>query len=200
MTHKPQVIKQDGSIQRSDVELTKEVAVTLVQNILLGAKLLTKANEKRGYIEILNNEGNVVKIQYNTLRMWVVRNNVIPETGSALRDLLDGAREEYRNAQNREMDKKREAVIDKELNKVMAIKTKEPVIGMFGVIKDRETGKVVMKHNVKLLSEKMKNVRFLAERLFPHRYGKVERSENKHVHFSLSDLRKFEEDKIRQQQ
>jgi len=187
------VTKENGVTQRSDITLTKETAVTLSQNILLGRSLLTREAEKKGVVELIGNDGGLVTVPYHTLRMWIVRKNVIPETGNVLRDILDEAREEYRNIKKREMDEKREEVIDKKFNRVISMRTKEPAVGMFGVVKDPITKKPVYIENVKLLAEQMKNVRFLAERLYSNRYGKVMKSENKNLTLSLSDLRKYEE-------
>ena len=189
---RPQIIKKNGAVQRSDVALTKEVVNALTRSVRESGSVITRADQARGYVTVPTGE-NTLQIRVGTLQSWIARETVIPETGQILREVLDAAREEYRVNRRRQIDEAREEIIDKKFNRAISMRTKEPVVGMFGVVKDPTTGEPMYRENVKLLAEQMKNVRFLAERQFPERYGKVERGEHKHLVLSLSDLRKYEE-------
>jgi len=197
--NKLKVYKKSGKAQRSDVGLTKEVAGALVQKILLGENLFS-TRELVLYMPRSDGDGKTFILKANTLHSWIKRQAVIPETGETLREELDQARALYRT---REREKKQEKLIneaEKHFEYVAGIKTKEPVIGMFGLIKDKETGEVVMKENPALLHEKTDVAKFALERLYPDRYGKVDRSVNKHLVFSLADLAKAVEEDEKQKQ
>jgi hypothetical protein len=106
---------------------------------------------------------------------------------------LDKAREEYRTIKEAEIYKKRREIIDAKFNRAISIRTREPVMGLSGPVVDKETGKPMTRENVKMFAEQMKNVRWLAERLDPERYGKVKRGEPRKLVFSLADLRRAKE-------
>lgn len=187
-TKKLQVYKENGEKQRPDVGLTQEIASALVQRIFSGETLYPPERK----IEILlpdeNGEEKPVILSSFTINTWIKRDIVIPETGKTLRALLDEAREVYRT---KKQEKRREKMLDKvehELNRTINLRTSEPVIGMFGKIYDKQ-GNLVRRENPALLKVKMDTVKFLAERLKPDVYGKVEKAEHKVMHFSLADLR-----------
>lgn len=189
-------IKKSGKPQRSNVKLTQSIAGALINHLLEGNTIYKHRGNERIKLEIVNagGEREFILLPTNTVRNWCARGNVVPETGKTLKDILDQAREEYRVRKIQEMDKMRLEIIDKKFNRVISMRTKEPVIGMFGPIVDRETKKPLMRENAHLLKIQMDNVQYLAERLDSGRYGKVEKTENKHLVFSLSDLRKAKED------
>jgi len=185
---KLQVYKQNGVKQRPDVGLTKEIASLLVQRIFSGETLYPPERK----IELLLTDDKGGKKPYTlssyTINTWVKRDVVIPETGKTLRSLLDEAREMYRT---KKQEKRREKMLEKvehEFNRTINLRTSEPVIGMFGKIYDKN-GQLVRKENPALLKVKMDTAKFLAERLKPDIYGKVEKAEHKVMHFSLADLR-----------
>lgn len=182
------IYKPNGAKQRPDVGLTKEIASALVQRIFSGETLYPPERK----IEILltdeNGEEKPYTLSSYTVNTWIKRDIVIPETGNTLRSLLDEAREMYRT---KKQEKRREKMLEKvehEFNRTINLRTSEPVIGMFGKIYDKN-GVLVRRENPALLKVKMDTVKFLAERLKPDVYGKVEKAEHKVMHFSLADLR-----------
>lgn len=181
--------KENGAVQRSDNALTSEVAGALAQLVLSGEKLFP-GKGTTGHIELqVEGQEAPILLSRSTLKSWIQRGNVLSD-GNSLRDILDKAKEAHRARKRKEIDDMREEMIDAKFNRVLSMRTKEPVMGRAGVIKHPETGKPLMKENTNLLSEQMRNVRFLAERQFPDRYGKKDKTENKHLVFSLSDLRR----------
>lgn len=189
-------IKQNGRPQRADVILDKEIAGALVQKILLGEILFPP---KGSLLLSLGTpeEPRDVSIPVNTVHSWVKRNNVVPETGKTLRDMLDEAREIYRTRKEAERRKMMSTEIEQHFHRVVRLRTNLPVRDMFGKTITREDGSLVRKENAALLREKNNVAMFVAERLMPDVYGKVEKTENKHLVFSLSDLRKAKEERDR---
>lgn len=184
----PIVLKQNSSRQRGDVLLTKEIAGALVQRVLSGETLYPS----EGRLELLtgDEEGErTIILSCNTLHTWVKRGNVISETGKELRAVLDKAREDYRTRKAKEMDRERLAIIDAKLNRVISLRTKEPVIDALGLVKDKN-GNTVKKENPHLLRIQTDTVKWLAERLDPDRYGKVSKEVKPPLVFSLSELRR----------
>lgn len=183
----PVAIKESGKPQRSDVMLTKEVAGTLVQRILAGKTLFPP----EGYIHVPMGEGEsreVVEISTHTIHGWVKRNNVVPETGHTLRDVLEKARMEKRAKERERRQEDMLRLAEEKMHRALKIRTNLPVVGMFGVMKD-DNGNIIRKENSQLLKVQLDTAQFLAERLNPERYGKVEKGEHKHLVFSLADLR-----------
>lgn len=186
------VFKKNGQVQREDIALTKEVAVALRNRALEGKTLYPKTGSI--HIQVIGEDGKEMAqtLSVGTYRAWIVRGNVIPETGMTLREFMDMAREEYRN---RKAEERRTMMLDEAesvFHRNLRIRTNLPVIGLFGVVKD-EDGKVVRKENAKLLKIKTDTAMFISERLNPQKYGKVEKTENKHLVFSLADLRRAKE-------
>lgn len=190
---RPIVIKENGRKQRGDVALTKEVTSLLVQKIFLGESLFTSTGAS-GYITFDREEGQEpLQLAKATLNTWIKRNSVIPETGQTLRRVLDEAREKYRTMEREKLHKNLLNKVEHELSRTMQLRTNVPVVGMFGLIKDKD-GNVVRKENHNLLRVKMDTAKFLAEALDPARYGK--KTDNKHLvmTFSLADLRRVKEE------
>ncbi len=183
----PVAIKENGKPQRADVLLSKEVAGALVQRILAGKTIFPP--EGRIAITLGEGEGReTFVLSTNTIHNWIKRSNVVPETGMTLRSVLDKARLEKRTRDRERRQENMLRLAEEKMERTLKIRTNLPVIGMFGVIKD-ERGNIVRKENSQLLKVQMDTAQFLAERLNPERYGKVEKGEHKHLVFSLADLR-----------
>lgn len=60
---------------------------------------------------------------------------------------------------------------ERNLDKILDLETKEPVIGMFGKMIDPDTKEVIMKENGNLLKTKADVSKFIAERLGKDKYG-----------------------------
>jgi len=194
MPNKLKVYKKSGKVQRSDIRLTKDIATMLQAEVLKGKSLFSSKEI------ILRGQTERIVIKAKTLQMWIYRNAVIPETGEVLRDFLDQARAEYRS---KEREKRQEEMVrnaEKRIGGIIAMPTKEPVVGMFGKITDKKTGEVVMRENPHLVDKVLNASKFALERLDPGKYGKVDRSMNKHLVFSLADLAKAVEEDERQKQ
>jgi len=196
---KPVVLKKNNSVQRSDTVLTQDIACSLTEMILSGRNVY----DKSGIISYINinkeGEEKVVKIKVNSLRNWIRRRNIIPETGETLKDVLDIARENYRTQKE---EKRRQELLgdaDREIKRTLNIKTRVPVVGAFGLAKDPDTKEIIYKEDAYLLRIKVDTAKFVKERLDPARWGNVQKVEGRHLHvFSLADLRKakIEKDKI----
>lgn len=187
------VLKPNNEFQRADATIDLEIACALREIILSGQNIYDPTGTLT--YTTVDNEGNEIsrELKVNTLRSWIRRRNVVPETGEVLKDILDRAREEYRTQKE---EKRRAKLIndaEREINRTLNLKSNVPAIGMFGVIRDPETKKVVRKENTNILKIKMNTAKFVTERLAPEKWQKIEKSENKHlVAFSLADLRKAE--------
>lgn len=89
-------------------------------------------------------------------------------------------------------DERRKQKVERNLDKYLDLKTKQPVVTITGVLTD-ENGNVVERENPNLMDKQLRATFFVAERAMRDKYGKVDRVEGKHLHFSLSDLRKQEQ-------
>ena len=186
----PTILKADGSKQRSDIILTDKVAGALVQKVFSGQNLFIKDQDIE--ITYIGEEGEEIteKLSQNTVHSWIKRNNVVPTTGETLRDLLNRAREDYRTT----IRKKRQDMLvesaEQRMSRVMNLRTTVPIRNMFGQIVKNEDGSIARRENHNVLRIQMDTAKYVTERLDPARYGRVERTENKHLIFSLADLRK----------
>lgn len=190
------IIKENGAKQRGDVLLSKDLVIALVQKVKSGESLYPKGGELQLIIGREENKKTVI-LPNNTLNSWITRNNIVPETGLLLRDVLNKAREEYRAIKREEKQDKVVGDAEGKLHKIIKRPSKEPVITMFGQIKDKETGKVVMKENPRLEANTLKASMFALERLDSARYGKIERREHKVLTFSLQEIRRYDEEEKR---
>lgn len=180
------VLKESGRQQRADVALTKDIAGALAQSILNGELLYTKS----GYMTLHMPDGEDRQLSCMTIKGWITREVVIPETGNTLRTVLDRARADYRAAKREELQKKLIADAEAVLNRTMNIRTNLVQRNMFGQLIKNKDGSLARKESSSLLKVKVDAAKYVTERLDPAKYGKVEKSENKHLVFSLSDLRK----------
>ncbi len=65
---------------------------------------------------------------------------------------------------------------------------------MFGQLVRNEDGSIARRENHNVLRIQMDTAKYVTERLDPDRYGKVDKTENKHLHFSLADLRRAKQE------
>lgn len=186
---KLRIYKKDNKLQRSDTSIDKNVVATLTKMIFSGKTIFPK----EGYVPIENEEGEIVReVRVTTIKKWIERNNVIPETGMVLRDVLNDARLEFRRKERERKQKEMIEEAEASLHRTIRLRTNVPVVGMFGIVKD-DKGNIVRKENSQLLKVKMDTAQFLLERLDPEKYGKKETTTNKHLVMSLSDLRRAKE-------
>lgn len=188
------VLKQNSSRQRGDVLLTKEIAGALVQRVLSGETLFPP----EGRLELITGSGEGERtfiLSCNTLHAWVKRGNVIPETGNELRVVLDRAREDYRTRKREELKDKLLEDAERELNRTLNIRSNIPVRDKFGKVMTNLDGSYVRKENANLLRIKLDTAKYVAERLDSDTWGKAGKTENTHLVFSLSDLRRAKEER-----
>ncbi len=185
----PAVLKADGRLQRADTALSLPIAIALRERVLKGEPLYPA---KAAAITLKVKEGDIektVKIPKGTLIGWVYGNkNVIPGIGQALQAYLEQARQDRRVIQHREMVKQAE----EKLTRTLGLDTLKPAVGMFGIIKDAE-GNIVMKEDARVLEIQMKTAMFVTERLSPAEYSPTLKSQNTHLHLTMTDLRKARE-------
>ena len=187
---KLRIYKKNNKLQRSDTSIDKNVVATLTKMIFSGKTIFPK----EGYVPIENEEGEIVReVRVTTIKKWIERNNVIPETGMVLRDVLNDARLEFRRKERERKQKEMIEEAEASLHRTIRLRTNVPVVGMFGIVKD-DKGNIVRKENSQLLKVKMDTAQFLLERLDPEKYGKKETTTNKHLVMSLSDLRRAKEE------
>jgi len=188
-----QVYKENGKVQYSNTGLSLPIARTLVQMVLSGQSLYPKTGE----IEVMILEGEEekpLKLKTYQIDAWCRRGNVIPETGETLREVLDKAREEKRRI---DRERRHTALLDKaeeKMTRTMNLRTTVPIRNMFGQIVKNEDGSVARRENHNVLRIQMDTAKYVTERLDPDRYSRVDKSENKHLHFSLADLRKAKQE------
>lgn len=190
-------IKQNGSIQRGGVLLTQEIAGALVQKVLLGETLYPS----EGKLELLVEDGGEERtliLSCNTIHAWVKRGNVIPGSGNELRAVLNKAREDYRTRKREELKDKILGDAERELNRTLNIRSNIPVRDKFGKVVTNPDGSYVRKENANLLRIKVDTAKYVTERLDPNTWGKTEKTESKHLVFSLADLRRAKEERDRQ--
>lgn len=191
---KPAIIKKNWTRQRSDVTLSKELASALVRLVNSGQALSSSS----GRIEVMLPSAEGYKayiLSAHTINSWIKRGNVIPETGETLSDVLDKAREDYRT---KRIEDRRKKIVDEaeaRLHRTLRIRTNVPIRDMFGKTIVREDGSLVRRENPALLRTQLDAVKFALERLNPDRYGKREKTEDKPLAFSLSDLRRAKEER-----
>ncbi len=191
---KPVAVKQNGSIQRADVTLTPEIACALVQKILSGETIYPPSCKLELLVEKPEGEETII-LSTNTLARWVERGNVIPGSGNELKAVLNKARADYRTRKREELKDKLLGDAERELNRTLNIRTNIPVRDMFGKTIKNPDGSLVRKENANLLRIKLDAVKYVTERLDPDTYGKVEKTENKHLVFSLADLRRAKQER-----
>lgn len=185
----PKKAKNIVAAPKSNLALTVDIANALANHILAGKPLYPRD----GILLIEMADGSEEILSVGTVNSWVGRNVIIPSTNKTLREVIDTARETYRIEKRK---KNHEVLIDtaeKEFGRTLKLRTSEVRRNMFGQIMKNEDGSISRKENPQLLRIKMQTAQFVTERLDPQTYGKVEKTENKHLVFSLADLRKEEQ-------
>ncbi|MEA2112522.1 MAG: hypothetical protein U9P50_00925 [Patescibacteria group bacterium] len=194
---KIEIIKKNGSKQRDDVKLSLLIVSTLMDLILSGKTIYPK----EGFISHIyiddKGEEKVEKISVNTIMMWIKRNNIIPETGEVLRDVLDKKRKVYSTDRLEKRRKKLLDDADREIKRTLNIRSNVCVRDNSGnKVIDKDTGGFVRTENPQLLKIKVDTAKFVKERLDPKNWGKIEKKEVKNMSpFSLADLRKAKREK-----
>lgn len=187
------VYKREGTLQYSSVKLTKEIAIALVQMVSEGRSISADS----GKVHIHPKGRPIIEIPAQTLKTWIHRKNVVPETGEVLADILSQARLKRRETQNAILDRQILLKARKNLDQIMSIPDR---VGA-RIIQRRfkrvgnttlEVEKTVTDRgiNTELLGVKSKASQFALERLSPESYGRKDKVEAKVGVFSLADLRK----------
>lgn len=189
---KLKIYKENQQVQRSDIQLTKAIAITLVRKIFSGETLFPPEGYSILTIEGASGEETQVKLLNTTLNKWVSRENVLPN-GNSLRGVLNKARTDYRAKKREELKDKLVNDAEAVLNRTLNIRSNVPVRNMWGKLIKNEDGSIARRENPDLLRVKVDIAKYVTERLDPTRYGKLERGEHKHLTFSLSDLRRYVE-------
>lgn len=193
---KPNIYKTKSIKQRSDVVLNKKIAGALVQMILSGNNLFGREGKELG----LRMDDELILISKNTVKSWISRGNVVPETGEILRDILERAKIEYRTNEREKRKSEMLAGVDRHFSRMLNLRTNRVKRNKNGeIIKDAETGLPVKDEDVGLLKLKNDVARFIGEKLDPKTYGKIEQGEKPNF-FSLSDLRRISEERERTKQ
>lgn len=189
--------KKGGKLikQKSDCRLDMNVAYALMNRIKSGKTVYP--NNELIPVPYKGEDGEEI-IEYvssGTIRSWCTRENVIPETGEKLKDFLEKVRKEVKLQKQEERRSEMLDNFEKAFLRTSNLRTSQPVRNMFGqLIKDHK-GNIVRKENHNLLRIKMDTAKYVTERLSPDRWGKVEKTENKHLIFSLAELRKARDNK-----
>lgn len=186
---KPVVVKENGAKQRVDVALSASIAHALRDRVLQDKPLMPSDKHP---IDVEIGEGEekkAITISSNTIATWIARGTVIPETGETLRAFIEKARMEKRIIEHKTLVSQ----VEKKFIRTMGLETREPAVGMFGIIKDPETKKPIMKENVRLLEVQMRTAQFIAERLDPAIYAPRSQTST-HMHITMGDLRRAKEE------
>jgi hypothetical protein len=104
--------------------------------------------------------------------------------------VIEKAREDYII---QKAAKKKKSLIElgtQTLTRTLNLRTSQVQRNMFGGEVTRKDGSLVRKENANLLRIKTDVAKFALERLDPENFGKVDKTENKHLVFSLADLRR----------
>lgn len=184
------VYKKDGTLQRSNITLTREIANALSQRIKSGENIFGKG--KFIILKLKDEQGQEYpfEMRTGTLITWVTRGNVVPDTGEALRDILNRARREYRLTKREEEREQIGAESEKHFAEVLKLPIMKPATTMFGKpVVDME-GNQVMRPDTEVIKTKTDVAKYATERLIPNVYGKVEKNEHKVVIFDLAELRR----------
>jgi len=192
---KIEILKKNGSKQRSDVELSLPIVSALRELILSGKTIYSKT----GFIEYfyVDDEGrkNVKEVSKYTIMSWLSRGNVIPETGETLRDVLERTKQEYRTKKQEEIRKGFLSEADRGLKRMLNLRTNVLVRDKSGnKIIDKDTGEFIRREDHNLLRIKMNTAKLVKERLDQKNWGRTKKLGSKPVAiFSLADLRRVKE-------
>ena len=203
------ILKATGVSQREDTALSLPIALALRERVLKGLSAYPAKGKKLSLAITTPTGESVMQIGHNTLSTWIVRGNVIPETGKALRAYLDEAREEYREEKSRAEQEK----IAEEAQKALAEIVQMPTTGGRVITRKYKPVETIQHEgreevattitefegaNPRLVEAKVKALTFGLEQLRPERYGSKVEMNHKHFVFDLAKLR--EAKRLRDQQ
>lgn len=169
--------------------LTLDIANALISKIYEGEALFPKGKD----LEVVLPSGEKQVLAQGTVNSWITRRTIVPSTNDSLKDLLDKAREDVRSLRREQFKRAVVDTAETKLGRILKLRTSEVRRNMFGQIQKNEDGSIARKENPALLKTQADMVKFSLERLEPQTYGKLDRSENKHLVFSLADLRREEQ-------
>ena len=184
---------QNRPLQRSDTALTQEIVSAIVQRIRNG-KPITKRGRKTLLLDYTPEQ---IPISVSTYTSWLRRGTVALNSSDnkSLQDAVNEARIEGRQRLHEEMLRKAEEVLASHLD----MSTKEKIVHK----RINKDGKSELKNGMrvvpKLVDTKQRAAEFVAKKLDPQTYGYTLKTDNRHLVFSLSALRKYEEEKRRQE-
>lgn len=175
--------------QRSDTALTQEIVGAILSRLRDG-KPITKRGRKTLILDYAPGQDPV---SVSTYTSWL-RRGTIPlnsKDNHSLYELVNKAREYGRARLHEELLRKAEAVLEDHLD----INTKERIVHK----RINREGKVELKNGTrvvpKLVDTKQRAAEFVAKRLDRDTYGDSVRTDNRHLVFSLSELRRHKEQK-----
>lgn len=184
--------KRAKTIVRAEVSkssLNVDIANGLVSKIYAGETIYPKS----GKLEVLLPNGEITIVSTGTINSWITADIVIPSTTKTLREVLDKAREDARSLKRKQLHKVIVDTAETKMGRILKLRTSEVRRNMFGQTMKNEDGSIARKENPALLRTQADMIKFGLERLDPDHYSKVDKSENKHLVFSLADLRREEQ-------
>lgn len=203
------IIYKKNGMRQKPVKLTLPIAKALQNKILNTGKLFGSMTGMDNIeVEVETDLGKQkMAIRYHSINQWVTDRNVVPETGEVLMDMLNESRAIFKQ---KKIDERRESLmndVEREFKRTMNLKTSQVRRVRMPITKTSEQGREITVgykeipvvdeqdrpiriENPKILAVKMDTAKFIAERLKPEIYGKVDQSVNKHLVFSLADLRR----------
>lgn len=195
------IIKPDGSKQRTDVTLTAAIASAMVAKVLAGQTLYPED----GVMRLTVMEGNteiVEEVSVNTYTGWLRRDTVIPGENRLLRSALEEARVERKRLEREARQVNMIEIAEQGLAEVVRIPITHGKRTTRRFRANDETGEMEERGytetqtegaDPELVAAKVRGISFALERLEPIRYGARLSTENKHVVFSLPEIRRAEE-------
>ncbi len=190
-TNYPLQNNEEKVVQRSDTALTEEIVRAIVQRIRNG-KPITKRGRKTLLLDYAPGQQPV---SVSTYTSWLRRGTtpLNSKENRSLRDIVDEARIEGRQRLHEEMLRKAEEVLGSHLE----LKTGEKIVHK----RINKDGKVELYNSTrlvpKLVDTKQRAAEFVAKKLDPQTYGDSVKTDNRHLIFSLSELRRYQEEKDR---
>jgi|GEM_PF-1050159 len=194
--NKINAIAKNGKRIRKDSLLFAEVAHEIADMVRETGSIFS--HQKDGFLKVMLTDGDgkkvPVNIKHSTVQHWSKNNCITNDTGENFSDLIAQARLDFKAKRREALQDEMLTLAELNLHKVLAMKTKLPVISANGKMITNEKGKEIKREDAKLLKIQADTAMSIAER-FDSRYQKTEKTENKHVVFSLSALRATVENK-----
>lgn len=178
----------NNALGRSDIALTQEVVDAIVDRVRHG-KQITKRNSR---CLILDYKEGQEPVPTSTYTSWL-RRGTIPLSSKdnlSLQELVDGARREYRGHLQADMLKRAEQVLSEHLDMKTTEQAVHKRINRDGEVELRNGSRIIPK----LVETKQRTAEFVAKKLDPQTYGDKVQTDNRHLVFSLSELRKYKQE------